>query len=136
MQRPRLASLVRLCALALILAGCASALDIARLTVNAADAAIGQAALLAEGRRQAAEDRCLELEQPGQDACLAQVRRTYRPLFDAFGVWRLARALWDAVLAGGTAEELEALRVRYCELRQQLSDRLPVPDWPTAPCGG
>ncbi len=118
------------------LCGCgASALDVARTAVNLADAAMGQAALVAEGQRQAAEDRCLELEPgPGRDDCLEAVRKHYRPLWDAFGIWRLARATWDVALEGGSPDELARVRQRFCELREQLADRIELFDWPGQPC--
>jgi len=121
--------------LVIVLSGCSSALEVTKTAVNVADAAIGQAALVAEGRRQAAEDRCLELEPgPNRDTCLELVRKKFRPLWDAFGIWRLARATWNAALEGGTPEALAEIRVRYCELRAELSDRFTVPDWPGEPC--
>jgi hypothetical protein len=127
--------IVALLALVCSCSGCATALDVAKLAVNGADAAIGGAALVAEGRRGAAEDRCLELAAgPERDGCLEAVRVKFRPLWDAFGVWRLWRAAWDAAIGGGTAEELAAVRLRYCALRVELADRFTVPDWPTEPC--
>jgi hypothetical protein len=127
---------VLLCGLVLCFSGCATALEVTKATVNLADVAMGQAALAAEAKRQAAEDRCLEVVQPGEvrDKCLEDVRKAFRPLFDAFGIWRLARATWNAALGGGTAEELAKVRSEFCALRVQLADRIKLFDWPGDPC--
>jgi hypothetical protein len=134
-QRGRWQMMLVLC-LSVAASACSTAVDVARIAVNAADVAIGRASIVLGATQQAAEDRCVEVVQVGElrEKCLAEVRRDFRPFHDALGLWRLARATWDAAIDGGTLEQLAAVRARYCELKLELADRVTIPDWPVAPC--
>jgi hypothetical protein len=71
-------------------------------------------------------------------AALAEIRKQWRPIWEAWDVWQTAHDAWATAIEQGT-ESLQfwtAMRAAYCELRGALAGRVELPDMPVAACGG
>ena len=92
--------------------------------------------LVAGWTQQALECVATSTTRPAADACIADVDKTWQPVWLGYRALRLAHDLFRTSLDSGKAPTLASLMAPYCALRAAAAKLYALPDWPIGGCQG